>query len=85
MNRLEKVAMIRKRRQMNALESQKLALEAGLNEQETKDYLFHTDSNAIWDGEANRPYRSPSPPVIKKRENMPVYSEKEFCDKFLNK
>ena len=64
MNRQEKMAMISERRLRTSLEAQKLAKEAKLTEEQTKIYLFEADSNAIWDGEANMPYRSPKAPVF---------------------
>ena len=85
MNRLEKVAMIRERRARTHVEAQRLAKEAGLNDEETKDYLFSADSNAIWDGEDDKPYTPPKPPVIKKEEQNPMYSEKGFCNSYLSR
>jgi hypothetical protein len=80
------MAMIRERRLKASLEAQDLAKKAGLTEEETKAYLFDADSNTIWDGEANMPYRSPKPPLttIKKDPTL-MYSTEECCKKHLIK
>lgn len=84
MNRQQKMTMISERRLRTSLEAQKLAKEAGLTQEETNIYLFEADSNAIWDGEANMPYRSPKAPTPdKNKELTPMYSEKVFCDSYM--
>jgi len=49
----------------------------GLTKQETKEYLFDADSNAIWDAEAGNPYTKF---LYKKTEviSAPVYTELGF-------
>jgi hypothetical protein len=85
MNCQDKMAMISERREKTAVEAKKLAKEAGLNKQDTKDYLFDADSNAIWDAEANMPYQSPKPPDLSKVITVqPMYSTEEFCNKYLS-
>jgi hypothetical protein len=86
MNVQEKMAMIRQRRLRASLEAQKLAKQAGLNDEQTKIYLFEVDSNAIWDGEANMPYSPPKAPTPDKNiEPTPMYSEKAFCESYIKK
>jgi hypothetical protein len=89
MNRQEKMAILRERRLKTSIEAVALAKEFNLTKEETNAYLFDADSNAIWDGEANMPYRSPKPPVtstnILMNNQLPIYSAEEFCKKQLIK
>jgi hypothetical protein len=49
----------------------------GLNQQETKEYLFDADSNAIWDAQAGYPYTKF---LYRKAETIggPMYTELGF-------
>lgn len=61
---------VRERRRQAAIDGQAEAIKHNLNEQETYDFLFHVDSNAIWDAQANLPYKKIA--YIKKAEEKPV-------------
>ena len=59
-------------------DAQAIARELGLTAEETNNFLFSADSNAIWDAQEGRAYRTPvytprEPPIV-----APMYDELGF-------
>jgi hypothetical protein len=75
---LQNAELVRERRRQCALDAIEMATRLGLSEAEKKEFLFEADSNAIWDAQANYPYKKP---VYKPKEptlTSPIYSELGF-------
>jgi hypothetical protein len=75
---LKNAELVRERRRMCALDAIELAAQLGLSEAEKKDFMFSADSNAIWDAQANYPYRKPVYTPKQPAVTGPMYSELGF-------
>lgn len=67
-----------KYRAATAKDAQAIARELGLTAEETNNFLFNADSNAIWDAQEGRSYRTPvytprQPAIV-----APMYDELGF-------
>jgi hypothetical protein len=65
------------RRNKAAIDGKAEAKKNNLNKEETRNFLFDADSNAIWDAEAGLPY-SPFLYVKKPEEPKTIYTELGF-------
>jgi hypothetical protein len=77
---VQNTELVRERRRMCALDAIEVALRLGLSETEKKEFLFDADSNAIWDAQANYPYKKPiyKPKIL--TVPSPIYSELGFLN-----
>jgi hypothetical protein len=72
--------LIMERRKQAAIDGKAEAIKHNLNKEETRNFLFDADSNAIWDAEAGLPYtpflyvKKPEEP----NEPQAIYSELGF-------
>ena len=69
-------ALIQERRALARADVKADAKALGMNAEDTRNFLFDADSNAIWDAQQGRPYSRPVPP--KKEEKLPTYTELGF-------
>jgi hypothetical protein len=69
--------LIMERRKQAAIDGKAEAIKHNLNKEETRNFLFDADSNAIWDAEAGLPY-SPFLYVKKLEELKTKYTELGF-------
>lgn len=77
---LQHAELVRERRRMCALDAIEEATRLGLTGAEKQEFLFDADSNAIWDAQANYPYKKP---VYKPKAadlSSPMYSELGFLN-----
>lgn len=77
---LQNAEIVRERRRQCALDAIEMATRLGLSEAEKKEFLFDADSNAIWDAQANYPYRKPVYTPKEPRLISPIYSELGFLN-----
>jgi hypothetical protein len=83
---LQNAELVRERRRMCALDANEEAERLGLSEAEKKEFLFDADSNAIWDAQANYPYKKPLyKPKILTEFGFLNEEEKKRLNGFLNK
>lgn len=54
-----KFSLVRERRVQCAKDAKEECIKHNLNEEESKSFCSSADSNAIWDAQANQPYRKP--------------------------
>jgi len=77
----KKFAMIRERRIQACEDAKEDAAAAGMTADERAWFMAQADNNAIWDGEAGRPYRrfpvqyKPAPATA-----LPMYKEMTYED-----
>ena len=64
-----KFALVRERRAQCSKDAKEECIKHNLSEEEAKSFCSSADSNAIWDAQANQPYRkpiyAPKPAILK--------------------